>query len=154
MQLLRAIGFDVLAVQECSFFDLLGRRRLHRMVGDLGMAAGFLAEANTTTSGHRFHTAVLVSDRVRVVAEGLDATRYHHVLGWAEIELPGLDGNLHVRNVHLDPFDPRNRAREVSPFEVLAAPCRNSVVHREFIAAGLSDHAAVSIEIRTDSAKP
>jgi endonuclease/exonuclease/phosphatase family metal-dependent hydrolase len=136
MQLLRAIGFDVLAVQEASGFDLLGRRRLHRMVADLGMAQGFLATANTTTAGHRFHTAILVSDRIRVLAEGADRTRYHHVLGWADLELPGLAGRLEVRNVHLDPFDPRNRAGEVAPFEVLAAPGRYSVVLGDFNAIG------------------
>jgi len=52
----------------------------------------------------------------------------------------------------------RGRAGEVAPFEVLAAPGRFSVVlrdfavHEQFLAERVSDHAAVSIEIRTDVA--
>jgi endonuclease/exonuclease/phosphatase family metal-dependent hydrolase len=128
VRLLQEMDLDVLAVQEASFFDLFGRRRLHRMVNDLGMAQGMLAEANETTTGHRFHTAILISDRVRVVAHGADRSRYHHVLGWATLDLPGLPGPLEIRNLHLDPFDPRNRAREVAPLGVLAQPGRLAAV--------------------------
>ncbi len=124
MQLLEALDLDVLAIQEASAFDLLGSRRLHRMVNDLDMAQGFLAEANATTTGHRFHSAILVSRRVRVLAEGSDRARYHHVLGWISLEVPGLPGHLEIKNVHLDPFDPRHRAIETGPFEVLGDPKR------------------------------
>ncbi|MFJ7085967.1 hypothetical protein ACIQU8_22385 [Streptomyces griseus] len=64
-----------------------------------------------------------------MLAEGCDRDRYHHVLGWMNVRLPGLPGRvLEVRNGHLDPFDPRNRAREVSPMGVLAAQGRLAVV--------------------------
>ncbi|MEV5598886.1 hypothetical protein [Streptomyces sp. NPDC052496] len=128
MAFLRSLQPDVLALQECVFFELLGRRRLHRAVTELGLAQGFLAEANATTTGHRFHSAILLSDRVRVAAEDADRTRYHHVMGWASLLLPGTGGLLEIRNLHLDPFDPRNRAREIAPLEVLAAPGRLSLI--------------------------
>lgn len=137
MEFLRSLRPDVLALQECNFWEQLGRRRLHRAVTELGMAQGFLAEANVTTAGHRFHSAVLLSDRVRVDAEGSDHTRYHHVMGWVNLLLPGVDGVLELRNLHLDPFDPRNRAREVAPLEVLAAPGRRSLVVGDINAIGL-----------------
>ncbi|MFF4924270.1 endonuclease/exonuclease/phosphatase family protein [Kitasatospora sp. NPDC001261] len=129
MAFLKSLQPDILALQECNFWDLFGRRRLHRAVAELGMAAGFLAEANLTTGGHRFHTAVVVSDRVTVLAEDSDRTRYHHVMGWMNIALPELPGiQVELRHLHLDPFDPRNRAREIAPLEVLAAPGRLAAV--------------------------
>ncbi|MGW7620817.1 endonuclease/exonuclease/phosphatase family protein [Streptomyces antimycoticus] len=128
MEFLRSLRPDVLALQELNFFEQLGRRRLHRAAAELAMAQGFLAEANVTTAGHRFHSAILLSGRVRVDAEGADRTRYHHVMGWANLIVPGVHGLVEVRNLHLDPFDPRNRAREVAPLEVLAAPGRLSLV--------------------------
>lgn len=137
MEFLRSLQPDVLALQECTFFEHLGRRRLHRAVTDLGMAQGFLAEANATTTGHRFHSAIVLSDRVRVGAEGADRTRYHHVMGWASLLLPEAGGLLELRNLHLDPFDPRSRAREVAPLEVLAAPGRRSLVVGDINSIGL-----------------
>ncbi|SEM79064.1 endonuclease/exonuclease/phosphatase family protein [Streptacidiphilus jiangxiensis] len=129
VEFLRGLQPDILCLQELNGYDLLGRRRLHQLVNDLDLTRGFLAEANETTSGHRFHSAILLSDQVRVEAEGADRTRYHHVLGWAKLRLSGLPGMLlELRNVHLDPFDPSNRAREVAPFEVLAAPGVLSIV--------------------------
>lgn len=137
MAFLRGLRPDVLALQECNFWELLGRRRLHQAVADLGMAAGFLAYANVTTTGHRFHSAILVSDRVTVLAEDADRARYHHVLGWADLAVPGHPGlRFEVRNLHLDPFDPRNRAREVAPLEVLADPHRHAVVMGDLNAIG------------------
>ncbi|MEU5273317.1 endonuclease/exonuclease/phosphatase family protein [Streptomyces hygroscopicus] len=75
---LRPLRPDVLALQELNFFEQLGRRRLHRAVTELAMAQGFLAEANVTTAGHRLHSAILLSDRVRVDAEGTDRTGPGH----------------------------------------------------------------------------
>ncbi|WP_328373137.1 hypothetical protein OG800_49750 (plasmid) [Streptomyces sp. NBC_00445] len=69
----------------------------------------------------------MLSDRLRVDAEGADRTRYHHVMGWANLVVPGMGGLLELRNLHLDPSDPRNRAREVSPLMFLAAPGRRSL---------------------------
>lgn len=83
MEFLRSLRPDILAVQECNGWEQLGRRRLHRAVNALGLARGLLAEANPTTAGHRFHSAILLSERIRVDAEGADRTRYHHVMGWA-----------------------------------------------------------------------
>lgn len=137
MEFLRSLRPDVLALQECNFWDLLGRRRLRRAVTALGMAQGFLAEANVTTAGHRFHSAILLSDRVGVDAEDADRTRYHHVMGWANLLLPSVDGLVELRNLHLDPFDPRNRAREVAPLEVLAAPGRHSLIVGDINSIGL-----------------
>jgi len=126
---LKSLEADVLLLQECNFWQLLGRRRLNQAVAELGLAAGFLAEANPTTGGHQFHSAMLTSSRVTVLAEDSDRARYHHVLGWMSLRLPGPAGHvLDVRNLHLDPFDPRNRAREVAPLEVLAAPGRLALV--------------------------
>ncbi|MET9507762.1 hypothetical protein ABZX62_04650 [Streptomyces flavidovirens] len=42
-----------------------------------------------------------------------------------------------MRNLHLDPFDPRDRAREVAPLEVLAAPDRLSLLLGDINAIGL-----------------
>ncbi|MDT9692655.1 hypothetical protein Q5762_30860 [Streptomyces sp. P9(2023)] len=137
MAFLCSLRPDVLALQECNFFDLLGRRRLHRAVADLDMTRGFLAEANSTTSDHRFHSAILTGSTVGVVAEGSDRARYHHVLGWANLVAPGLERPIELRNLHLDPFDPRNRAREVAPLEVLAAPGRLSLVVGDINTIGL-----------------
>ncbi|MEU1630701.1 endonuclease/exonuclease/phosphatase family protein [Streptomyces sp. NPDC020096] len=138
MAFLRSLQPDILTLQECNGFELLGRRRLHRAVNDLGMARCFLAMANETTAGHRFHTAILVSERVRVLAEGADVTRYHHVMGWATVQLAGVDGVMEIRHLHLDPFDPRNRAREIGPLEVLAAPDRHALVMGDFNAVGIN----------------
>ncbi|MFF6772725.1 endonuclease/exonuclease/phosphatase family protein [Streptomyces sp. NPDC012637] len=137
VEFLRALRPDILALQECNFWDQLGGRRLHRMVNDVGLAQGFLAEANPTTAGHRFHSAILLSDHIRVDAAGSDHTRYHHVMGWAHLILPGIKQLLEVRNLHLDPFDPRNRAREVAPLEVLAAPDRLSLLLGDINAIGV-----------------
>lgn len=129
MKFLKSLRPDILALQECTFWDLLGRRRLHQAVADVGSATGFLSYANATTGGHRFHSAILLSDRLTVLAEDADRARYHHVMGWADLGVPGMpELTLGVRHLHLDPFDPRNRAREVAPLEVLAAPGRLSVV--------------------------
>ncbi|MFD8847834.1 endonuclease/exonuclease/phosphatase family protein [Streptomyces sp. NPDC059604] len=128
VEFLRTLRPDILALQECNFWDQLGGRRLHRMVNEVGLAQGILAEANPTTAGHRFHSAILLSEHIRVHAAGSDRTRYHHVMGWAHLILPGAEQLLEVRNLHLDPFDPRNRAREVAPLEVLAAPDRLSLL--------------------------
>jgi endonuclease/exonuclease/phosphatase family metal-dependent hydrolase len=140
MAFLRALAPDVLLLQEANGFDLLGRRRLHQAVNDLDMARGFLAEANQTTSGHKFHTAILTSSRVRVAAEGADTLRYHHVLGWARLLMPGAERPLELRHLHLDPFDPRNRSREVAPLEVLAAPETWSILAGDFNCIGVDQH--------------
>ncbi|MEV6426064.1 hypothetical protein [Streptomyces sp. NPDC051662] len=124
-------------LQECNFWDLLGWRRLHRAVIDIGLAGGIPAYANETTSGHRFHSAILLSDRVRVLAHGADRDRFHHVMGWAQLMLPGVEKPLDLRNVHCDPFDPRNRTREVGPLEVLADPARLSLVAGDTNGVGL-----------------
>lgn len=137
MEFLRSLKPDVLALQECNFWEQLGRRRLRRAVIQLGMAQGFLAEANVTTAGHRFHSSILLGDRVRVDAEDSDRTRYHHVMGWANLILPGVDGLVELRNLHLDPSDPRNRAREVAPLEFLAAPGRRSLVVGDINSIGI-----------------
>ncbi|MFI1060425.1 endonuclease/exonuclease/phosphatase family protein [Streptomyces spororaveus] len=136
IEFLRTLRPDILALQECNFWDQLGGRRLHRMVNDVGLAQGLLAEANPTTAGHHFHSAILLSDRIRVHSAGSDRTRYHHVMGWAHLILPGIEQLLEVRNLHLDPFDPRNRAREVAPLEVLAAPDRLSLLLGDINAIG------------------
>lgn len=128
IQLLRALKPDVLVLQEMNGCRDLGGRRFRRWVIGTGMAQGFLAHANVTTSGHRFDSAILVSDRVRVLAEGGNRAKYHHVLGWMECEIDGLPAPLEIKHIHLDPFDPRNRTTETAPFEVLAAPGRQAVV--------------------------
>lgn len=137
MQLLRALEPDVLALQEMNGCRALGGRRFRRWVIGTGMAQGFLAHANLTTSGHAFDSAILVSDRVRVLAEGANTAKYHHVLGWLECEIDGLPAPLEFKNIHLDPFDPRNRTAETSPFEVLGAPGRAAVVIGDANAVGL-----------------
>lgn len=125
---LRDLAPDVLFLQECNLWEARGQRRLHQAVHDAGMARGVLAEANVTTAGHRFHSAILVSSRVRLLAHGADTHRYHHVAGWAHLAVDGLERELEVRNIHLDPFDGNHRLMEVAPFEVLAAPGRLAVV--------------------------
>ncbi|WP_435059261.1 endonuclease/exonuclease/phosphatase family protein [Streptomyces sp. bgisy060] len=134
---LKSLEADVLALQECNFWDLLGQRRMYQTLNALGMGSAHLAYANETTSGHRFHTVIMLSRRVQLAAEGADRDRYHHVMGWANLVVPGLEGLLELRNLHLDPFDPRNRAREVSPLGVLAAPGRRSLVLGDINAIGL-----------------
>ncbi|MFI1201672.1 endonuclease/exonuclease/phosphatase family protein [Streptomyces sp. NPDC020883] len=134
---LKSLEADVLALQECNFWDLLGKRRMYQTVNALAMGSAYLAYANETTSGHRFHSVIMLSRRVQLAAEGADRDRYHHVMGWANLILPGLEGLLELRNLHLDPFDPRNRAREVSPLGVLAAPGRRSLIVGDFNSMGL-----------------
>ncbi|GHF33093.1 hypothetical protein GCM10010218_12710 [Streptomyces mashuensis] len=125
---LKGLQPDILALQECNFWDLLGNRRMYQTLNALEMGSAFLAYANETTSGHRFHSVIMLSSRIRVAAQGADRDRFHHVMGWANLLLPGVDGQVELRNLHLDPFDPRNRAREVAPLEVLAAPGRRALV--------------------------
>ncbi|MFE5604189.1 hypothetical protein ACFQ8O_33975 [Streptomyces coelicoflavus] len=137
MSFLKNLEADVLALQECNFWDLLGNRRMYQTLNALGLSTACLAYANETISGHRFHTAIMLSRRVQLAAQGTDRVRYHHVMGWANLIVPGLDGLLELRNLHLDPFDPRNRAREVSPLGVLAAPGRQSLVVGDINAIGL-----------------
>ncbi|MFE9287830.1 hypothetical protein [Streptomyces olivaceus] len=134
---LKSLEADVLALQECNFWDLLGDRRMHQTLNALGLSNAYLAYANETTSGHRFHTVIMVGPRVRIAAQGATRDRYHHVMGWANLLLPGLEGMLELRNLHLDPFDPRNRATEVSPLGVLAAPGRRSLVVGDINSIGL-----------------
>lgn len=126
--LLRDLAPDVLLLQECNLWDARGFARLHQAVYDTGMARGVLAEANATTAGHKFHTAILVSPQVRLLSHGADTHRYHHVCGWAHLGVDGLDRPLELRNIHLDPFDGDRRLSEVKPFEVLAAPGRLAIV--------------------------
>ncbi|WP_030462542.1 endonuclease/exonuclease/phosphatase family protein [Kitasatospora sp. NRRL B-11411] len=137
MDFLRALRPDILALQECNFWDLLGGRRLHRAVTAIDMATGYLAKANKTTGGHRFHSVIMLSGRIKVIAQDYDRARYHHTLGWANLAVPGRPGiTLEVRNLHLDPFDPRNRSREVGPLEVLAAPNRHTLIVGDLNAIG------------------
>lgn len=128
VELLRELNPDILMLQECNDWEARGQRKLHQAVNDLGMASGVLAEANPTTAGHRFHSAILISPRVQMRAHGADTTRYHHVAGWANIGIPGLDRDVETRNIQLDPFDGEHRLTEVKPFEVLAAPGRLAMV--------------------------
>ncbi|MGA5819844.1 endonuclease/exonuclease/phosphatase family protein [Kitasatospora sp. NPDC094028] len=125
---LRSLEADTYALQECTVWDVLGGRRLHQARRQLGMTSAFLAFANKTTTGHRFHTALLFGPRVSVLAEDGDRARYHHVLGWASVEIDGDPVPWAFRNLHLDPFDPANRAREVQPLQTLADPGRRSVL--------------------------
>lgn len=143
-QVLRELAPDVLLLQECNLWDARGQRRLHQAVYETGLARGVLAEANATTAGHRFHSAILVSQRVRLLANGADTHRYHHVSGWAHLGVDGLDRELEVRNIHLDPFDGGHRLTEVAPFEVLAAPGRAAVV------AGDANGVPASFPMSTD----
>ncbi|MEU3299775.1 hypothetical protein ABZ729_08130 [Streptomyces sp. NPDC006678] len=94
---LKALGADVLALQECNFWDLLGSRRMYQTLNALGMGSAHLAYANETTSGHRFHTVIMLSRRVQLAAQGADRDRYHHVMGWANLILPGLEGLLELQ---------------------------------------------------------
>ncbi|NBE51996.1 hypothetical protein [Streptomyces boluensis] len=110
---------------------------MHQTLNALGLGSAYLAYANETTSGHRFHSVIMLSHRVRLAAQGADRDRYHHVMGWANLIVPGLEGLLELRNLHLDPFDPRNRAREVSPLGVLAAPDRRSLIVGDINSIGL-----------------
>ncbi|MFE4335286.1 endonuclease/exonuclease/phosphatase family protein [Streptomyces sp. NPDC056831] len=132
MEFLRKLGSDVIALQECNGWDVLGRQRLHLAVRDAGMAAGVLAEANHTTAGHRFHTAILASSRVLLAGEGANREKYHHTLGWADFFIPGLARKLEVRNVHLDPFDPHGRITEVEPLKIHGDPSRLSIILGDF----------------------
>ncbi|MFI7104127.1 hypothetical protein ACIBK8_32880 [Streptomyces sp. NPDC050161] len=125
---LKSLNADMYALQECNFWELLGERRLEQARSALGMNTGFLAEANETTAGHRFHTAMFFNARWDIVAKGADRGRYHHVLGWATARLDHRPTPWSFRNLHLDPFSPGNRAREVEPLATLAAPGRLSVL--------------------------
>ncbi|NIY65554.1 endonuclease/exonuclease/phosphatase family protein [Streptomyces malaysiensis] len=137
IEFLKGLEADILALQECNFWDLLGNRRMYQTLNALELGSAYLAYANETTSGHRFHSVIMLSRRVRLAAQGADRDRYHHVMGWANLILPGLEGPLEFRNLHLDPFDPRNRAREVSPLGVLAAPGRRSLAVGDVNTIGL-----------------
>jgi endonuclease/exonuclease/phosphatase family metal-dependent hydrolase len=125
---LRSLEGDLYALQECNFWELLGNRRLHQARADLGMSSAFLAQANTTTAGHRFHSALLLGPRWQVSAEGAERNRYHHVLGWATARLDGHPNPWSIRNIHFDPFSPTNRAKETEPLLTLAAPGRLSLL--------------------------
>lgn len=128
VRFLRSLDGDLYALQECNFWELLGQRRLHQARRQLGMSSAYLAEANTTTAGHRFHTALLASPRWDVIGQGAERNKYHHVLGWANARIDGNDAVWGVRHVHLDPFSPAHRAAEVEPLQTLAAPGRLSLV--------------------------
>ncbi|MFC8708907.1 MULTISPECIES: hypothetical protein [unclassified Streptomyces] len=137
VDLLKGLEPDILALQECNFWDLLGNRRMYQTLNALGMSNAYLSYANATTTGHRFHSAIMLSRRVQPAAHGADRGRYHHVMGWADLICPVLDGVVELRNLHLDPFDPRNRAREVAPLGVLAEPGRRSLVVGDINTVGL-----------------
>ncbi|MFC9654140.1 hypothetical protein, partial [Streptomyces sp. NPDC056937] len=125
---LKSLDGDFYALQECNFWDLLGQRRLHQARGHLGMTSAYLAEANTTTADHRFHTALLANPRWDTIGQGAERNKYHHVLGWANARVDGGDAVWSIRHVHLDPFSPAHRAAEVEPLQTLAAPGRLSLV--------------------------
>ncbi|MET9658143.1 endonuclease/exonuclease/phosphatase family protein [Streptomyces sp. NPDC006510] len=132
MRFLRSLDADIVALQECNGWDVLGKQRLHRAVRDCRLAGGVLAEANVTTAGHRFHTAILHSSRVNIAADGANRQKYHHVLGWVDLYVPGLEKVLEIRNVHLDPFDAAGRIHEVEPLKIHGATGRLSVVLGDF----------------------
>ncbi|MFF3127977.1 hypothetical protein ACFVRD_38090 [Streptomyces sp. NPDC057908] len=125
---LRSLDGDLYALQECNFWDLLGQRRLHQAREQLGMSAAYLAEANTTTAGHRFHTALLATPQWGITGQGAERNKYHHVLGWANARVDRSDAVWSIRHVHLAPFSPSHRAAEVEPLQTLAAPGRLSLV--------------------------
>lgn len=122
------IRADVYALQECNFWELLGYRRLYQANQALGTAHAYLAEANSTTTGHRFHTALFFGHRWEITEHGAERDRYHHVLGWANARLDGKGQKWAWRNIHCDPFDPAKRKIEVAPLLPLAEPGRLSVV--------------------------
>ncbi|MGI5337725.1 hypothetical protein ACQEVS_10150 [Streptomyces sp. CA-181903] len=92
VEFLKGMHPDVLALQECTFWDLLGNRWMYETANALGMGSAFLAYANATTGMHRFHSVIMLSSRVQVVAQGAERDRYHHVMGWAQVLLPGVGG--------------------------------------------------------------
>lgn len=125
---LKSLRADVYALQECNFWDLLGGQRLRQASRALGTTHAFLAEANSTTADHRFHTALLFGDRWTITGQGAERGRYHHVLGWVKGLLDGKGPEWDWRHVHLDPFHPQKREAEVAPLLPLAAPGRRAVV--------------------------
>ncbi|MFJ7085968.1 hypothetical protein ACIQU8_22390 [Streptomyces griseus] len=40
---LKSLEPDILLLQECNFWELLGKHRLHQAVDELGLATGFLS---------------------------------------------------------------------------------------------------------------
>lgn len=125
---LRSLDADLYALQECNFWDLLGQRRLHQARRQLGMSTAYLAEANSTTAGYRFHTALLANPRWDTIGQGAERNKYHHVLGWANARVDDSDAVWSIRHIHLDPFSPAHRTAEVEPLQTLAAPGRLSLV--------------------------
>ncbi|MFD7861346.1 hypothetical protein [Streptomyces sp. NPDC059783] len=125
---LRGLDADLYALQECNLWDLLGERRLHEARSQLGMAWAHLARANTTTAGHRFHTALLGNTRWDITGYGAEQNKYHHVLGWANARVDKGAPVVSIRHIHLDPFSPGHRLSEVEPLQTLAAPGRLSLV--------------------------
>lgn len=125
---LRSLDADLYALQECNFWDLLGDRRLHQAREQLGMTSAYLAKANVTTAGHRFHTALLTGPRWSITGQGAEQNKYHHVLGWANARLDARGPVWSIRHIHLDPFSPGHRLAEVEPLQTLAAPGRLSLV--------------------------
>lgn len=125
---LRSLRGDLYALQECNVWELLGERRLHQAREQLSMTAAYLAEANITTAGHRFHTALLANPRLNTIGQGAERNKYHHVLGWMNACVDGGNAVWSVRHLHLDPFSPAHRAAEVEPLQTLAAPGRLSLV--------------------------
>lgn len=125
---LKSLEGDVYALQECNFWDLLGEQRLHLACNQLGRSSAFLARANRTTTGHRFHTALIFGPRWRITGHGAERNNYHHVLGWATARLDDDPTPWDFRNIHLSPFSPAKRAQEVEPLIPLAAPGRRSAL--------------------------
>ncbi|MGW3031260.1 hypothetical protein ACWDCB_08485 [Streptomyces sp. NPDC001178] len=125
---LKSLEGDMYALEECNFWDLLGHQRLHQARNDLALSTAFLAEANSTTTGHRFHTAMLFNHRWNVIGDGAERAKYHHVLGWAKARLDNQPAVWDFRHLHLSPFSPAHRALEVEPLQTLAAPGRLSVL--------------------------
>ncbi|MFD9819417.1 hypothetical protein [Streptomyces violascens] len=121
---LRSLDGDAYLLQEANHWQHLGKRRLHQARVALAVASAFLAKANKTTTGHAFHTAMLFGRRWNIVAEDSDRARYHHVLGWATVQLDDTAATWDIRNLHLDPFSPANRHNEVAPLQTLVGPGR------------------------------
>ncbi|MFF4859926.1 hypothetical protein ACFY2N_34165 [Streptomyces rubiginosohelvolus] len=135
---LKSLDADLYALQECNFWELLGERRLHQARTELGMTSAYLAQANTTTAGHRFHTAMLANPRWKTIGQGAERNKYHHVLGWMNGRVDDADAVWSLRHLHLNPFSPAHRAGEVEPLQTLAAPGRLSLLLGDANMLGLS----------------